>query len=400
MVSPPTTADSASPRHAMDRRVNRHLRRRLDPFPRSRLQRWLFRLILSVPLVAAALAVHAAGEPIAGTPNQALLDRVAQIDWSSGEALWLGQLYPPISSLMAVVIPGGRLGLALAGALVGGIFVQKILEIMVQRRFHRSTSAILAIALTLNPLFFYTALEDLAGFLGLMFFGLAVADVVRFVSWANTQAGFRAGIWFMLAALTDLSAVFYVLAAAAVAPFLDLGRQRQRGARASTLLVIAFPTVAAVASLMFLNLIFVRNPLGNLGEVLIAGVGERFAELPALFASPGGLLLLAPVASAWVVALIVGRWGTIPASSLIFLSVMAAYVLGLQPPGSAGTVFIMMTLLAMAFIPTARRRRTTVLLDLVAVAQIAIAWLAALSSPTVREWMAGLVGSGLSLPGF
>lgn len=395
MVSPPMSSDLVAPVRPPAPRATRGARRRLDPFPRRRTMRWLLRFVLALPLLAAAVAVHATGDPIAGTPNQLLLQRVSEIDWTSGEALWLGQLYPPISSVLAVIIPGGRFGLAIVGALVGGIFVQKIVEIMVQRRLHRSTSAILAIALTLNPLFFYMALEDLAGFLGLMFFGLAVADVVRFVSWANTQAGFRAGIWFMLAALTDLSALFYVLAAISVAPFLDLGRQRQRGARASTLLVIAFPTVAAVGSLMFLNLIFLRNPLGSLGELLIGGVEARFAGLPQLFAA-GGWLLLAPVLSAWVVALIVGRWGSIPASSLIFVSVLAAYVLGLQPPGSAGTVFIMMTLLAMAFIPTARRRGTTVLLDVVATAQIAIAWLAAFSSPTAREWMTALLWSGFS----
>jgi hypothetical protein len=355
--------------------------------------RWLLRIALSAPFVAAAIVLHAAGDPVAMTPNAALLERVANIDWAHVDGLWLGQIFPPISSFLAVVIPGGRLGLAIAGALVAGVFVQKLIEIMVQRHFHRSTSVILTLALTLNPIFFYTALEDFSGFLGLMFFGLAAADVVRFVTWGNTQAGFRAGLWFMLAALTDLSAVFYVITAIAVAPFLDLGRHhRTPGARASTLLVIAFPTIAGLGSLMLLNLVFLHRPLGSLGRQLLSGADERFAGLPELFGG-GGWLLLAPVASAWLVALIVGRWATIPASTLIFLSVIAAYVIGLQSPGAAGTVFIMMTLLAMAFIPTARRPGTTVLLDLVAAAQLPIAWIAAFSTPILVEWMSALASA-------
>lgn len=393
MVSPRTSAEYVAPRHAMNPRAERALHSRLDPFPRTRGARWLLRLALSAPLVAVALVMHAAGDPVATTPNAALLDRVATIDWAHVDAAWLGQIFPPIGTFLGVVIPGGRLGLAIAGVLAAGVFVQKLFEIMVQRHFHPSTSVILTIALTLNPIFFYTALEDLSGFLGLMFFGLAAADVVRFVTWGNTQAGFRAGLWFMLAALTDLSAVFFVLAAIAVAPFLDLGRHhRTPGARASTLLVIAFPTVAGLASLMLLNLMFLHAPLGSVGRSLLGGADERLAGLPEVFAS-GGWLLLAPVVSAWLVALIVGRWTVIPASTLIFASVMAAYVLGLQNPASAGTVFIMMTLLAMAFIPTARRPVTTALLDLVAIAQIAIAWLAAFSSPILFEWMSALASA-------
>lgn len=393
MVSPRTSAEYVTPRHAMNPRAERALHSRLDPFPRMRGPRWLLRIALSAPFVAAAIVLHSVGDPVAMTPNAALLERVARIDWAHVDAMWLGQIFPPIGTLLGVVIPGGRLGLAIAGALVAGVFVQKLIEIMVQRHFHRSTSVILTLALTLNPIFFYTALEDLSGFLGLMFFGLAAADVVRFVTWGNTQAGFRAGLWFMLAALTDLSAVFYVITAIAVAPFLDLGRHhRTPGARASTLLVIAFPTIAGLASLMLLNLLFLHRPLGGLGKQLLSGAAERFAGLPELFAG-GGWLLLAPVASAWLVALIVGRWATIPASTLIFLSVIAAYVLGLQSPGAAGTVFIMMTLLAMAFIPTARRPGTTVLLDLVAAAQLPIAWIAAFSTPILVEWMSALASA-------
>ena len=193
MVSPRTSAEYTAPRHAMNPRAERALHSRLDPFPQIRGARWLLRLALSAPFLAVALVMHGAGDAAAATPNAALLARVAAIDWAHIDAVWLGQIFPPIGTLLGAVIPGGRLGLAIVGALAAGIFVQKLIEIMVQRHFHRSTSVILTLALTLNPIFFYTALEDLSGFLGLMFFGLAAADVVRFVTWGNTQAGFRSG---------------------------------------------------------------------------------------------------------------------------------------------------------------------------------------------------------------
>ena len=149
---------------------------------------------------------------------------------------WIGEIFPPLSTLLAAIIPGGRLGLGVAGALVAGVFLQKMLEIMVQRKFSPWLASLLLIALAANPLFAYTATENFAAFLGLAFFGLGIADIVRFVAWGNTQSGFRAGIYLMLATLSDLSGLVYVLTAAAAAPFLRLGRRASarstRGKRA------------------------------------------------------------------------------------------------------------------------------------------------------------------------
>lgn len=351
----------------------------------------MLRLLFSLPLLVMTVLTHVLALPLEGTPNAALLARVDEIDWSRADVAWLGQIYPPITTLIAAVIPGGRLGLAILGSLVGGVFLQKIVEIMVQRHFHRSTTIILTIALAANPFFFYTALENFPGFLGLIFFGLGVSDVVRFASWGNTQSGFRAGILFMLATLSDPSGLLYVATAAAAVPFISLSRRGQRGARASTILVIVYPTVASVFAIVTLNLLFLGKPLGAAAQLLTAGAADRWASLPALFSSLDGWLLLAPVLSAWLVAIIVGRWKAIPISTFVFIAIMAAYVIGLIPAGSAGNTFIMMSMLAMALIPSAKTRATTVLLDLVAVSQIAIAWVAALNRQIIVEWL-GAIG--------
>lgn len=185
-----------------------------------------------------------------------------------------------------------------------------------------------------------------------------------------------------------------MLTAALAAPFLRLGRQGQRGARGANVLVIVYPTVASLAALVTLNLIFLKEPFGRLGDMLLEGSGERLASLGPLFTTVNGWLLVAPVLSAWVIALIVRRPGSILVSTLVFIAILASYVAGLLPAGSAGNTFILMSLMALALIPTPRRRLLIALVDLVAVVQIVIAWSAAFNRPIVVEWMSAIAGGG------
>ncbi|MEO6533058.1 MAG: hypothetical protein ABIO06_05740 [Pseudolysinimonas sp.] len=375
-----------------DRTRRRPERTRLDPFPRDPLFRWLLRLVFAVPyLVVAWAASQSSVTARLITPNEQLLAHVAHIDWNRADVTWIGEIFPPLTTLLAAVIPGGATGLAVAGALVAGIFLQKILEIMVQRNFPVGTTTILMVALAANPLFAYNATQNFAAFVGLAFFGLGIADIVRFVAWGNTQSGFRAGLFLMIAALSDLSGLLYVLTAAAAAPFLRLGRRHQPGARGANVLVIVFPTVAAIGAIAILNLIFLGRPLGSTGRGVIAGTAERFATLPHLFEHPSGWFLIAPVLSAWLVALIVRRPGSILVSTLVFFAILGSFVIGLIPAGSAGNTFILMALMAIALIPTRREVITVVLMDLVAVLQIAIAWGTAFTSTIVVQWMQTLV---------
>jgi hypothetical protein len=363
-------------------------RSRIDLFPRDPLLRWAMRLVLAVPYLLVAWIGSATNGSLAlNTPNQQLLERVAGIDWNSADPEWIGQIFPPISTILATVIPGGRAGLAVAGALVAGIFLQKLIEIMVQRRFPRSTAIILIVAIGANPLFAYTALENFPAFLGLAFFGIAISDLVRFVAWGNTRSGFRAGMLLMLATLSDLSGLLYVLTAALAAPFLRLARAHQKGARWANVLVVVYPTVSALASIVFLNVVFTGRPFGDFGRAVVANTPERFAEVSDLLLSVNGIFLVAPVFSAWLIALIVRRPGSILVSSLVFVAIMGAHVVGFIPTGSAGNTFILMTVMAIALIPTAKERATTILVDIVAVIQIAIAWGAAFNREIVISWM-------------
>lgn len=378
-----------------DRKNRATSRTRLDPFPRDPLSRWALRLALAAPLIVLAFVLELVPYP-ATAPNAELVTDLLVIDWTRGDAEWLALLYPHISILLAASNPFGRLGLSIIGAIAAGFLLQKVAEIIAQRAIPRSTGIILIIALAANPLFAYFALENLPGFLAMTFFGLALADLVRFVNWGNTESGFRAGILLMVSALSDPSGILFALVAVISSPFLRHGRTALPGLRAANMLVIAFPTMGAFATISFLNVLFFGTPWPQIdAAAFVASIPDAVEARLLLFTTPTGWLIIAPLVSAWLVALIVRRPAAIPLSAIVFLLLNAAFVLGAFPPGAAGVSFTLLTLLAITLIPAARTPLTNVLVDLVATLQIAIAWSAALDRPVVREWM-HLVGDAIA----
>ncbi len=349
----------------------------------------MLRLGLSAPLILLALLLEQVPYPETA-PNADLLLDVAAIDWTRGDAEWLALLYPHTTILIAASNPFGRLGLSIIGAIAAGFLLQKVAEIIAQRAIPRSTGIILVIALAANPLFAYFALENLPGFLAMTFFGLALADLVRFVNWGSTESGFRAGILLMVAALSDPSGILYALVAVLASPFLRHGRAAAPGLRAANMLVIAFPTLGAFATIAFLNLLFFGSlwPQQDLA-VILAGIPAGIDALVALYTTPTG----------WLVAAIVRRPAAIPVSTIVFLLVNVAFLFGAFHPGAAGVTFTLLTLLAITLIPGARTPITNVLVDLVAVLQIAIAWTAALDRPVVRQWLQLVADAWVALTG-
>ncbi len=380
------------------RRAPRRARTRLDPFPRSTTARWMLRLAFALP-IAILVVLDQLGTPLTGSPNARLVETVAGIEWTRGDAQWLSSLYPHVTVLLASANPFGRLGLGLAAAVASAFLLQKICEIIAQRAIPRTTGTILVIALAANPLYAYFATENLPGFLALTFFGLALADLVRFVNWGNTESGFRAGLLLMLSVLSDPTGVLFAAVAVLASPFLRHGRPPARGLRAANMLVIAFPSIGAFVTVTALSLLFFgTTALDGLGSVL-AGIDERAVQLVASYGTPTGLLLAAPVLSAWLVAAIVRRPAAVPVSIAVFLLLNAGFLLGMIAPGSAGITFTLLTIVAITLIPAARTTTQNVLVDLVAVLQIVIAWTAAFDRPIVVEWMQGIGATALRLLG-
>ncbi len=359
----------------------------------------MLRLGVAAPLVLLALLLERA-PALSSAPNADLEVAVAAIDWTRGDAEWLAMLYPHVSIMLASANPFGRGGLSVMGAIAAGFLVQKVAELIAQRAIPRSTGIILVIALAANPLFAYFALENLPGFLALTFFGLALADLVRFVNWGSTDSGFRAGILLMVAAVCDPSGILFAAVAVLASPFLRPGRASTPGLRAANMLVLAFPTLGAFATIAFLNLLFFGAPWPGLDLAAIAAaVPAGIDDLLALYATPTGWLIAAPLVSAWLVAAVVRRPAAIAVSTMVFVVLNLAFLLGVFHPGAAGVTFLLLSLVAIALIPGARSALTNVLVDLVAVVQVGIAWTAALDRPVVIEWMRVVSDAWMSLAG-
>ena len=359
---------------------------RQQGFPRSNGFRWLVRLAFAAPYVAIALWVNLTGSAISDTPNASLSTRVGGIAWDRVDVAWLEQLYPPLTTILVSIIPGGRLGLAVVGAAVAGGILHRLLEIMVQRNYPRGTIVLLILAFGANPLYVYTATENFQGLITLALFAVGLANTVRFFAWNDTRAGFWAGLLFMLAVLASPAGFFYVVVAILAAPFLRLARREQEGARAANVLILAYPTIASLLAFAFLEWAFLGQPF-NFVATLVEHDRPFGDVMTTLFTTFNGFLVIAPVLSAWLVALIVRKPGAIIISTLVFFGVVANSVLGFLPVNSAGDTFLLMVLMAMVLTPTAKSIPTILLVDVVAVLQMVIAWAAAFNRPIVLEWL-------------
>jgi hypothetical protein len=385
-AEPPAPAP-VRPRGERGRR--RRERGRFDAFPFDPVARWALRAGFAAPYAVVGFLYGESGVD-APTGNSALRARLDAIPYGSTRIEDIAAFYPPISGLVGMVLPGALLGLGIAGALVAGFFLQKMLEIMVQREMPRSTTALFLLALAAGPLFAYMAVGNLALLLGLAFFGVGLSQMVRFVVWGSTQSGFVAGLLFMLAALSDAGAILYVATVAATAPFLRWSRSGQPGVRLASVFVLLFPTLSSFGALVLLELLFRVNPVDALAPMLADTPARTERLLTVVLPSVDGLLLVAPVLAAWVIALVVRRPGAMIASTLVFASILAGFCIGLVPSSSAGSTFMLMMLLAIALIPRAGRGYATWIVNAVLVGQIAVAWATALQRDVVVEWLAAV----------
>ncbi|MGO2660081.1 hypothetical protein [Mycetocola reblochoni] len=358
---------------------------RFDPYPFDSRLRWLVRLLAAVPfLLLVALADPRLWDGLS-SPNAALIEHARSIAFTGSTVTWMESLYPPLPTIAAALLPWGTTGLAVVGALAAGAFTQRIIEVLHQHRAGALLGTLFTLALVANPLFAYTATQNLPAFLSIMFFGIGLNDTVRFITWRNTQAGFRAGLYLMLSALSDTSGLAFVAALVLAAPLFTLGRRGERGVRTANSVVLGFPTVAVLATVLFLQLAFLhRWPAGD-----SFGFGYSADALQGLVDTTHDLRwlgLLAPLLCLYALSLLVRRPGAMLVGSLLFALVMAGFVFGLVPTGSAGNSFIILTLVMIAILPAARTRRMTTGIAIVAAVTVLVPWLAALTRTSVMEW--------------
>lgn len=364
---------------------------RLPKYPARRLHRWALRL--SIALFYAALALwwnHASGGDWTGTDNVALAQRVLAIDWGGSLSL-IVQLYPPITTLLAVFVPGGALGLAIAGSLSAGITLQVILQWVHRRRFPLSLRLIFVVTIGTSPLYTYVVLTHFEAAVALMFFAMAMVDLVRFVTRANTQAGFRAGLLAACASFSDPTTTFAALVAAIGAGMLT---QSRTGARTANALVVAFPTIAISLSVVVLGAALGGGPRAMVGGDVGWGDERALAVLRSL-GTPLGLLSLAPLMLIILVCLWLGFPRTVLVAVLLPVTSALAFVFGLIPPGDAGVTYLsLLLLLTVAVVPPPTGRTQSIVMGGAAVLLWIIGWLTALQWAVVRIWMHTFGGVG------
>ncbi|MFM2475398.1 hypothetical protein, partial [Burkholderia cenocepacia] len=213
---------------------------RLRRFPQRAWSRWLLRLAIATPFAAIAiLAAQAPGFDELTTPNAALLQHLRGVDLGAG-ARELGALYPPITTVAALALaqlPFAPAALGIAGAVAAGTMLQRLAEGMRRRRHHTYKRIALIVSLVATPLFAYLVTTDLASIVGLWLFSIGMSDLVRFVAFGNTQAGFRAGLLLAGASLSSPMGIVYVVVAVITTPLIR-GSWVGNRARLSNIVVV------------------------------------------------------------------------------------------------------------------------------------------------------------------
>jgi hypothetical protein len=227
------------------------LRWRQERWPGTPSARWAARLLMALPFVALGeLATHLG---LAAPSNAQLHSQAVALHWTSGVG-WVSQSYPPLTIVVARLLPGGTLGLTIAGAVCAGILIQLTIERLVLRSVPLRVAPVLVAGIVFTPVFWYGATQDFSAFLTLTLLSVALTRLLDFMVNRSTESGFMAGLAFGAAAMCAPAAPAFAAAGGLATVLVTRDRQgREFGRRRAAAAVIVFPCVAALAGWTFLQ---------------------------------------------------------------------------------------------------------------------------------------------------
>jgi hypothetical protein len=340
-------------------------------WPRARWQRFACRLLFALPLAGLALWAHHQG--FADT-ELALLERQADLTKAGGPDLsGLRYAYPPLPILLALVLPGGTLALAIVTCLCSGATLLYITQ-RLHRRLSLVITAVLLAPLVAVPVMWYMASQLLAPIISLSFLAIALDGFVRFAAYGETEAGFAAGIALALSYCADPGALLYGAVMCLFAPLISHLRYHDDSSATTGIgAVLFFPIAAAALSWAFL----VWRFSGTFPGSLHYAAGARVLAFPSgvlggLAGAAGTALIDLLHAPLYLLAVALfarpaARLGT----ALPVIALIAALWLGFAY--SEVTAYFMFTILALTAIAHSPAQRLQRWLVATAVLQLALA---------------------------
>lgn len=253
---------------------------------------------------------------------------------------------------------------------------------------------LLVVGIMATPSAWFVITQDVAAVMGLCLLVVAIDGFERFAMDGHTIGGFVTGLALGAAVLCDPAAVLYALALSAAAPLIAIARYRgSPGVTQATLLVFAFPTVAALGAWWFVEWRFtgsafhtVRNDLdlfafrGGLGETIVR-------ELRRLVGVIGRSPLFVAVAIVMALRRPISMLG---GYLLPLLALLLGWTIGLVYPDVLAVV-LLATLAAMT-IPERIGRGDHLLIAAGVGAQLVVAWTWLPTAFVVQPWLDRLFG--------
>lgn len=322
-------------------------------------------------------------------PQLALIEHRAALVRAGGADLsGAGYGYPPLITLIALVLPASPLSLAIAACLFTSAVLGYVGRLLRHRVSAAGTAALLA-PIVAVPAMWYAGSQFLGPVAALAFLAVALDGFIRFTARGHTQGGFTAGIALALSLCCDLGALMYALAMCAFAPLISHAKHRgSRYAATAVTAVLGFPVAAATGGWLFLVWRFSGTFPGSLsyeaGARLLSFPGGAAAALAAAARAVGWDLLHVPLYPAAAALLCYRRPRAVIGLVLPVAALAAALWLGFVYSQTAA--YLMFTILGLITVSETAARRFELPLALVALAQLSLALTWPPASAHFADW--------------